>query len=278
MKTLKDHVILYDAVCPLCNLYTKGFIKAGMLDVNGRLPYQNLPAEMASRVDQQRFVNEIALVERTTGKVYYGVESLLKIIGYSFPGVATLFLLKPFFKIADVLYKFISFNRRVIVPVKKVESISGAGEPAFHKGYRIAYLVFTVIFTSLILSRFSLRLGAIMPPGGFYRETLVCAGQVAWQAIAIHFVQKERRWDYLGNLMTISVAGGMVLLTGLAAGWIFDLHHPLFYAGYFCVVVTGMLLEHIRRTKLLELDWRLTASWILYRVIVLLILLSTFYV
>ena len=278
MKTLKDHVILYDAVCPMCNLYTKGFIKTGMLDQKGRVPYQNLSAEMACKVDPQRFVNEIALVEKGTGKVYYGVESLLKIISHSFPIVATLFRCKPFLKIADVFYKFISFNRRIIIPVKKYPSCNVSGEPAFHKGYRIAYLVFTVICTSFILSRYGHRLGAILPPGAVYREVIICTGQLVWQAVVIRLIQKEKRWDYLGNLMTISFAGALALLAGLAAGWLVDLHQPFFYAAFFCAVVTGMLLEHIRRTKLLALDWRLTGSWVLYRVLVLLILLSPFYV
>ncbi len=35
MKTLHNHVIFYDADCPMCNLYTNAFVKTGMLDSNG---------------------------------------------------------------------------------------------------------------------------------------------------------------------------------------------------------------------------------------------------
>jgi predicted DCC family thiol-disulfide oxidoreductase YuxK len=40
MKTLKDHTLLYDATCPMCRLYTRAFVSSGMLDQEGRAPYQ----------------------------------------------------------------------------------------------------------------------------------------------------------------------------------------------------------------------------------------------
>ncbi len=38
MKTLRNHTLIYDKECPMCNLYSKGFIQSGMLDENGRKP------------------------------------------------------------------------------------------------------------------------------------------------------------------------------------------------------------------------------------------------
>jgi len=96
MKTLKDHTILYDEVCPMCNLYTGAFVKSGMLDKNGRHSYQQMPMEFCNKVDREKAVNEIALVNKKTGKVYYGVESLFKIIGNSWPLFNPLFRFKPF--------------------------------------------------------------------------------------------------------------------------------------------------------------------------------------
>jgi predicted DCC family thiol-disulfide oxidoreductase YuxK len=278
MKTLKDHVILYDAVCPMCNLYTKGFIEAGMLDQNGRLPYQEIPDKFACVVDQKRFVNEIALVHTPTGEVYYGVESLLQIIGHSVPFLKPLFRNKIFIKITDKLYKFISFNRRVIVPNKKDETCKTLMDPSFHRGYRLAYLIFTWMATSLILYKYSRRLNAILPASNFYREFLVCGGQVIWQAIAIRFVRKDSVWDYLGNMMTISFAGSLLLFLIMVAGKVFHWQNPVFFAALFGLVVFCMLLEHIRRTRLLGLNNTVTLSWVLYRVIVLLIILIPVYV
>lgn len=273
MKTLKDHVILYDAVCPMCDLYTHGFVKAGMLDKTGRLPYQNTPANLACTVDQKRSVNEIALVHIPTGKAYYGVESLMKILGHSLPIFRPLFQCKPFVKIADKLYKFISFNRRVIVPPKKEEVRDPSLEPAFHTKYRIAYLIFTWVLTSFILYKYSIRLNAILPQSNAYREFLVCGGQVIWQLAAVRKLGREKSWNYLGNMMTISFAGALALFLIMILGKAFLLYNAFVYASLFGLVVGLMFLEHIRRVKLLGLSWKLTASWVTYRVIILLFLL-----
>ncbi len=277
MKTLKDHVILYDQACPLCRLYTKGFLSTGMLDKNGRLPYQNMPDNLACRVDQKRFVDEIALVDRQGGKVYYGVDSLLQIIGHSFPKLKPLFQNTIFLKISGGLYKFISFNRRVIIPAKKTESGSGAGEPSFRKGYRTAYLIFTCLVTSFILSFYSRRLDDYLPAGGLLRELSVCGGQLLWQGLVVSIFAKKKAWDYLGNLMTISLAGSLLLGLTMLAGSLLQFTHPAFYALAFGAVVSLMLVEHIRRTSLLGLPPTLTASWVLYRVLVLTIILIPFY-
>jgi predicted DCC family thiol-disulfide oxidoreductase YuxK len=92
MKTLKDHTIYYDAVCPMCRTYTGAFVKTGMLDNQGRAAYQDMTTEEAGMICPERAVNEIALLNRKTGQVHYGIDSLLLIIGTSFP------FLKPLFR------------------------------------------------------------------------------------------------------------------------------------------------------------------------------------
>ena len=36
METLRDHTIIYDDECPMCNIYTRAFVKHGLLDKKGR--------------------------------------------------------------------------------------------------------------------------------------------------------------------------------------------------------------------------------------------------
>ena len=92
MKTLRNHTILFDAECPMCSVYTKAFVHTGMLDNQGRQPYQER-GNICANVDMQRAVNEIALVDNNTGQVTYGVRSIFKVLGHSLP------LLKPILKI-----------------------------------------------------------------------------------------------------------------------------------------------------------------------------------
>lgn len=270
MRTLKDHLILYDAECPMCNLYTGAFVKAGMLDRNGRAAYQQA-VTTCPQIDIQRAVNEIALVNRNTGEVTYGVKSLFTILGNAFPVAKPLFASRFFTACMRRLYAFISYNRRVIIPAGE-NAHTFAWQPAFHKKYRIAYLIVTWLVTATILAAYSGTIAAYIPQSGFYREFAFCGGQILFQGLVLLKVRKEAVWDYLGNMMTISLAGGLLLLPALllhangilsAAGCV----------GWFLAVAACMLLEHVRRTSLLKVGYIPTLTWVLYRILLLLTLI-----
>src|SRR6478609_6476211 len=204
MKTLMNHVILYDADCPMCSLYTGAFVKMGMLDEHGREPYQNIPSELCPFIDRQRAVDEIALVNRRTGEVSYGISSLFQIMGNAWPLFKPLFSFKLFTTGMSKLYTFISANRKVIVPVKVVGNTI---QPTFKLKYRLAYLFLTWLITSIILTEYAKILTPIVPLGKAYREYMICGGQILVQYVIVGIVNKYKRWDYLGNMMTISFAG-----------------------------------------------------------------------
>ncbi len=271
MKALKNHLILFDAECPMCRMYTQAFVESGMLDNDGRTAYQELPAQACPMLDRQRAVNEIALVDQETGEVTYGIESLFKVFAVSFPVLKPLFLFRPFVWLMSKIYAFIAFNRRVII-LAPVAANSFELQPTFKLNYRLAYLFATWLLTAIVLSAYASLMTGLLPEGSVYREYLICGGQIFFQGAIISIIHKDKRWDYLGNMMTISFGGALLLLPVLLlAPWL-DLH-PLFCATWFMGVAGLMLLEHIRRSKLLELGWLLTISWILYRILVLLLIL-----
>jgi len=270
MKTLKNHTILYDGACPMCNLYTKAFVDSGMLEKDSRLPYQEMPADMAAKVDCQRARDEIALVDTTTGEVHYGVQSLMLVIGNSFRFFRPVFRSPFVIAIASCMYKFISFNRRVIVPSRETGS---ASDPSFSLPYRLLFLMFTWLITAAILNAYSPLMKGIVPQGSPWREYLVCGGQMLWQSAVIRFTDPRKTWDYLGTMMTVSFAGGLLL-------WIIKVFsfpfapNSFFYASCFMLVAACMLAEHIRRTRILGLSSWLSVSWIAYRLFVLIIIVA----
>ncbi len=271
MKALKNHLILFDAECPICQRYTQVLVESGMVESEGRKSYQELPQQVCPILDRQRAANEIALVNQETGEVTYGIESLFKVFAASFPYLKPLFLFKPFVWLMSKLYKFIAFNRRVIIPTPILAN-SFAFQPTFRLDYRIAFLIVTWLLTALILSAYAKLLNEILLGGNAYREYLICGGQIFFQGVIISLINKSKRWEYLGNMMTISFGGAMLLLPVLIlAQW--ENLHPLFYAGWFMGVAGLMLLEHIRRSKLLNIGWILTISWVVYRILVLLLIL-----
>jgi len=272
MKTLNNHMILFDAECPMCSVYTKAFIKTGMLDGGGRAAYQTMPQNACPVYDRQRAVNEIALINLKNGEVTYGIKSLFKILGNAWPVFTPLFAFKPFIWLMSKVYAFISYNRRVIIPPVH-ENADFAYKPSFKLHYRIAYLLFTWFCTGFILTRYAHLLVGMIPPGNAYREYLICGGQIIFQAVIICTCAKNKLWAYLGNMMTISFAGSLLLLIPLTVNHWF---HPgaLMYTLFFIGVAGLMFLEHVRRTKLLQLGWVMTISWVTYRIVLLILILN----
>ena len=271
MNALKNHLILFDAECPMCKMYTQSFVSLGILEKEGRTSYQELPEQACPMLDRQRAVNEIAMVNQETGEVSYGIQSLFKIFGVAIPFLRPLFEFTPFVWLMSKSYAFISYNRRVIIPPTTTES---GLQPTFRLGYRIAYLIFTWMVTAYILSAYAASMDGLLPEDHLYREYLVCGGQILFQGIVIGFVDKEQLWVYLGNMMTISFAGALLLLPGVYVYRHFDLN-VIYYAAWFMFVVGLMFLEHIRRSRLLTLGWIMTISWVTYRIFVLSLIILT---
>jgi predicted DCC family thiol-disulfide oxidoreductase YuxK len=272
MKTLSNHVVLFDAECPMCRVYTRAFVKTGMLDDGGRAAYQTMPQNTCPVYDRQRAVNEIALIDLKSGEVTYGIKSLFKILGNAWPVFGPLFAFNPFVWFMSKVYAFISYNRRVIIP-PTTEDTAFAYQPTFKLHYRVAYLLFTWFCTGFILTRYAHLLVGMVPLGNAYREYMICGGQVIFQALVITTFAKEKMWAYLGNMMTISFAGSLLLLIPLAVNHWFKFG-PLPATICFMAVAGLMFLEHIRRTKLLQLGWAMTITWVCYRIALLFIILN----
>jgi predicted DCC family thiol-disulfide oxidoreductase YuxK len=271
MKILKDHVLLFDAQCPLCTAYSQTFVKRGMLDKNGRQAFQEMSEETCIYIDKNRARNEIALVNTVNGSVYYGIDSIFKIMETRYILLKPLFAFPPFYWMMKKIYAFISYNRKVMVPGKKKEDTC---VPDLQVNYRIAYLLFTWIIASLILTTYSGLLSGLIPSSKFHREFIICGGQIIFQATVIRFIAKGKVLDYLGNMMTISFAASLILLLVVGFGKMFSVINPLSYAACFMLVVAAMLTEHIRRMKRLGISFFASISWVIYRIIVLTIILS----
>lgn len=271
MKTLKNHTILFDAECPMCKVYTQAFVSSGMLDGHGRQAYQQVGRHCPT-VDMQRAVNEIALVNNDNGEVSYGIKSLFKILGHACPVFKPIFSCRPFVLVMEGVYALISYNRRVIIPAQQPVS-AGEYQASFRLRYRLIYLFLTAVLAAAILTHYTPMLFPLLPKGNAHREYWICFGQLGVQGVLVSLLNRPKAWDYLGNMMTISLGGALLLLPLLIlAHWI-PVAPPVALV-YFMVVVSLMFLEHIRRTRLLGVSVGLTVSWITYRFIVLLIIYS----
>jgi len=266
MKTLQNHTLIYDNECPMCNIYSKGFIKAGMLDQKGREAFKELSLKNKNLIDFYRAKNEIALVDHEKNQVIYGLDSLLLIIGNSFPTLEKIARVKPLHWFFKKLYSFVSYNRKQIIPSAKDHS-GEACVPDFNLKYRLTYIAFVLIFSSYVLSIFSSKLGLNLNQN-FGREFVICLSQIIWQTLFLRRYLKVKLWDYLGNMMTVSLIGTLLLISALFLNL-----NPTLSVVYFGIAVFIMFLEHIRRCKILKLNFLPTISWMIFRMTVLIILI-----
>lgn len=272
MKTLQNQTLLYDEDCPLCQVYTSGFIKAKMLDENGRKSYCELNATEQSLVDVNRVANEIALIDNQNQTVIYGIDSLLKVIGFSFPLIEKIGNIKPIKFLLKKLYSFISYNRKVIIPSKINKEIKRQCIPDFNYKYRFLFIGFATVVTTIVLFNYSnLILG--LPKTDMTRELLITLGQIIFQSLFILKLDKQMILNYTGNLMTISLMGSFLLLPILGFAQALNIPQSIILV-WFAITILIMFMEHYRRIKILELPTYLCFTWVLYRVIVLSLILN----
>jgi len=74
-------ILVYDDDCPLCEWYTGLFVKYKLLEPQGRVEFSKIQPAMLSLLDADRGRNEIPLLDTSSGKVLYGIDALLDILG-----------------------------------------------------------------------------------------------------------------------------------------------------------------------------------------------------
>ncbi|TDX08594.1 hypothetical protein [Flavobacterium sp. S87F.05.LMB.W.Kidney.N] len=272
MKTLENQTLLYDEDCPLCSLYTTGFVKSGMLDENGRKSYCQLSDEEQSFVDLKRAPNEIALINNKTKTVTYGIDSLIKVIGFSFPIIEKIATVKPIHFVLKKMYSFVSYNRKVIIPGTVKEENKLECTPDFDYKYRFIFIGFALTITSLVLFGYS-NLIPILPNSNMAREIILALGQIVFQSLFLLNYDRKTIINYVGNLMTVSLMGSLILVPILILNQFINLPEML-VLGWFGITVFIMCAEHFRRVKVLKLPFYLSYTWILYRILALLFILN----
>jgi hypothetical protein len=272
MKTLENQTLLYDEDCPLCSLYTTGFVKSGMLDKNGRKSYCQLSAEEQNFIDLKRATNEIALVDNKTKTVTYGIDSLIKVVGFSFPVIEKIATTKPIHFILKKMYSFVSYNRKVIIPGNVSEENKLQCIPDFNYKYRFLFIAFALTITSFVLFGYS-DLIPVLPKTNIFREVALAFGQIIFQSLFLFKFDKRTIMNYAGNLMTVSLMGSLILLPILILNQFINIPE-IVVLGWFAITVLIMFTEHFRRIKILKLPFYLSYTWILYRILALALILN----
>ena len=132
------------------------------------------------------------------------------------------------------------------------------------------YIGFVAVLSAFVLSEFSPKLWQNLTPN-FYRELSVCLSQIFWQTLSLKSFLKDNFWNYLGNMMTVSLLGTLLLIPALFLNF-----NALFFGVYFFLVVSVMFLEHFRRCKILKLGFLPTFSWLIFRLTLALLIFAIY--
>jgi predicted DCC family thiol-disulfide oxidoreductase YuxK len=253
--------LMIDEDCPMCNLYGKYLAKNDLVTLNS---YQNSVQEKNTAIDYEKAKNQIALIDHDNNKILYGLEALYRAFGTKFPKLISFMKLSIPAAIMPKVYAFISYNRKQIAP-----SNSKVCTPSFILKYRIAFLVFAVLFSANVVNMFCKQFAFSVLSNIFFVEILlISCSQIVIQYFILYSFQFEKRIDYLGNLATINIIASLLLLPLIFWNTLLDLA-AVFSVGYLLLVFTVMLWQHVKRCTILGMGNFVTVSFVWFYILLL---------
>ena len=268
MKVATEY-LLYDENCPLCIWYTRAFVKYGIISPEARLSYQIAEENQDIVFDRDRARTEIAFVSEGS-EPSYGVDSMLKVIGNKWNIIGYIGRILPIYWLLQLLYRFISFNRKIIAPTTCQMECSCT--PKFSLFWRITFIGFCGWITYYFVGNyFNVELTGYLKSDHFSFEFILFVGQLIFQTLVFKLLKQKDLFTYLGHVALISLMGAL-LLGGfeliLVAFRVFNIEEGFIASMGLGVVLTFMFFEHRRRIKLLGLTSWLTFTWVCFRVLI----------
>jgi predicted DCC family thiol-disulfide oxidoreductase YuxK len=246
-----NKVLIYDADCPLCRVYTKGLVAAGTLPAEARQPSTFLTNKaLADQLDPMRRRHEIPLLDLETGEAQYGVDAILTILGGSWPRFARFVRQTVLIGLARRFYAFISYNRRIIFPVPAERWHLMDLTPDFNAAYRIVFLI--LLYAVIAVGHLA---------AARHSDPLTMSMLMAQAALALVVIARHSSHNRLANLLDYSGHLGMSLLVGgliKATGVALDL--PL-------LLLIGnavMVWQHIVRLRVMQLPDYLNIPFVIF--------------
>lgn len=263
-----NYTLLYDEACPLCKWYTGLFLKYGLLNEKGRMAYQQLNTTVYPMVDLEKAKDKIACIDQTTGKVVYGIDSLLTIIGQRFPWIQKIGSWRIIHFLLSIFYNFISYNRKIIANSKK-NTIECACDPSKNYPYRIAFLILISLATWAIVDSFFTSYLAEFLIKTPINDGVLLIIQLVFLYVFFQLFRQNNSYDYLAHVVFVSFLGALLL--GVATISLSLLHYLEFDTSLLAPVAYGavilfMFLEHKKRLERNNWTAWMSVTWVLFRI------------
>lgn len=244
---MENKILIYDDNCPLCSWYSSLFVKTGLLPINGRKAFSNLEPSLLNLIDYDRGRNEIPLIDKASGKVFYGIDALLEILGQRYHFIKSVGRRKPFHWLLQKLYKLISYNRKIIV-AKKCGTGNIDCSPDINYRYRFIFLLFSLVFNTMLL--FPLNNEIFSPAAGsnisINKLQASHFGLVAGNCLLALKLNQVRAMEYLGQVSMLALLTILLLIPLMIIQYWFVLPGWL---NIFYMAVTAIIIfkEYLRR-------------------------------
>jgi predicted DCC family thiol-disulfide oxidoreductase YuxK len=194
-----NYILIYDDKCPLCTAYTGLFVKTGILTNEGRKSFTTVDETLLQRVNVERSKNEIPLIDTATNRVYYGIDALLELLNTKIHGIKAIGTLHPVYWLLKKLYKFISYNRKVIV-AEKCSKGQYDCSPEFN--YRWRFIFLFVFLTVNTLALFPVQkyvlANSLFSGSSIYDVQLLHTILVSSNLLLGLTLSKQKAFEYLG--------------------------------------------------------------------------------
>lgn len=262
--------LLYDEDCPLCRWYTGKFVQYGFLTPQGRVSFTKHIRDFKGVVDPDLAQTKIACVNNDTKEVTYGVDSLLLILSQRFKIIGMIGKFKPVNYLLQLLYLLVSYNRKIVAPGPK-QVVDCACEPSKSVFWRFIFIALISWFTYLIVhwyfSSFLTLFLVKNPVNDFALLTL----QLLFQTSFFLLFRQKNLYDYLGHLAFTSFLGGLILLGfGLLIQTVGLIGTDIHFLAAVCfgITICFLFFEHKRRIHLKNWDYKLSLTWIVFRILI----------
>lgn len=259
--------LLYDEDCPLCRWYTRLFVKYGILDESGRIPYIRYVALHPEAVDSSIAQTKIACINHQTNQVFYGIDGLVFILGERFHFIRVLGNFKPINLLLKFLYLLFSYNRRIFAPAPN-RVVECQCEPPKSIRWRVIFIVLLSLIIYWNVDWYFNHFLTDFLVGNPVNDLFLLIAQILFQWIAFVLFKQENSYDYIGHLVFISFLGSLILLIfGLGLHFLSLVGIQTEFLAVVCygITIAWMFLAHKRRIQLKEWTWKLSISWIIFR-------------
>lgn len=196
-----NYILIYDDKCPMCAAYTSLFVKCGILTNEGRKSFTTVDEALLQKTDAVRSKNEIPLIDTAANKVYYGIDALLELVHTKCKAIKTIGKLQPVYYLLKKLYKFISYNRKVVVATKCSNGQYDCS-PEFNYKWRSIFLVSFLLINTLALfpvQKYVLTSSVFSNSNIYYTQLLhiILVGSNLLLAVTL---PKQKAFEYLGQV------------------------------------------------------------------------------